>query len=203
MRLSLVRPAAPNTYRGSASSLLPKHADCGPSSPPAHAGGSLGRVPETLPCPRLADQSGRLTWASEAAAWSRRVAGRQVRCRLNRRAAVATSLRSTRDKIPAYRTAGQSSRARSGGSRIDNRLYTVDARKHHGIAPRGVFQNSRLLAASLVAFVPGVPQLAVSARPHGAGLAQGGLRDAGRHVVGVARRGTGTPSRAHSSSVPS
>ena len=55
-------------------------------------GGTRDRVPETPPCPLLAVQSGRLTWASGSAAWSRRFAGRQVRCRLNRRAAVATSL---------------------------------------------------------------------------------------------------------------
>jgi hypothetical protein len=89
---------------------------------------TLGRVPETPPCPLLADQSGRLTWASERAAWSRHFAGRQVRCWLNRRAAVATSLRTlalrrgpgmvstTRSvvqlviRFPAYRTAGQSKR---------------------------------------------------------------------------------------------
>jgi hypothetical protein len=76
-------------------------------------------------------------------------------------------------RIPAYRTAGQSKRARSGVSRIPSR-NAGDARKYHGIAPRGVFQNSRLLAASSVAFVPGVPQLGLPARPHGAGLAQGG-----------------------------
>jgi hypothetical protein len=43
-------------------------------------------------------KTSRLTWASEAAARPRRFAGRQVRCRLNRRAAVATSLSSTRAK---------------------------------------------------------------------------------------------------------
>ncbi len=79
---------------------LPGLADCDQTLPPADAGGSPGRVPETLPCPRLAVQSGRLTWASEPAAWSRPFAGRQVRCRLNRRAAVATSLQSTRDIHP-------------------------------------------------------------------------------------------------------
>ena len=63
-------------------------------------GGTRDRVPETPPCPRLADQSGRLTWASERRRGHASSAGRQVRCRLNRRAAVATSLPSTRDKYP-------------------------------------------------------------------------------------------------------
>ena len=34
-------------------------------------------------------------------------------------------------------------------------------------------QNSRFCAASSVAFVPGVPQLGLSARPHGAGVVRG------------------------------
>jgi len=51
-------------------------------------------------------------------------------------------------------------------------------------------QISRLLAASWVAFVPGVPQLGGPARPHGAGLAQGGLRGtrATRHGTGICSR---------------
>src|SRR5436309_164762 len=55
LRLSLARPAAPNTYGGSASSPLPGLADC----PQSFARRERStRVPETLPCPRLAVQSG-------------------------------------------------------------------------------------------------------------------------------------------------
>jgi hypothetical protein len=111
LRLSLGRPAAPNTYGGSIGNPWPESADCVPER--ASRGSvrtAMGRVPETSPCPLSAVQNGRLTWASEPAARSRRLAGRQVRCRLGRRAAVAMSLRtppavgvrrrSTRDKNP-------------------------------------------------------------------------------------------------------
>jgi hypothetical protein len=119
LRLSLVRPAAPNTYGGSAGcpcqgeptafSSLPLP---GERAAKKNASQKLYRAP-CWPC-----KASRLTWASEAAAWSRQFAGRQVRCRLNRRAAVASSLptppRLARGvlqlviRIPAYRMAGQS-----------------------------------------------------------------------------------------------
>jgi hypothetical protein len=75
--------------------------------------------------------------------------------------------------------------------------------RHVENVPHGASQNSRFRAASSVAFVPGVPQFGVSARPHGAGLAQGGLREAGRRQAGAERRGTGICSRAHNSRAPS
>lgn len=80
--------------------------------------------------------------------------------------------------------------------------------RHVENVPHGASQNSRFRAASLVAFIPGVPQFGALARPHGAGLAQGGLREAAWHEAawreaGAERRGTGICSRAHNSSAPS
>jgi hypothetical protein len=158
------------------------------------------RVPETLPCPLLAVQNeqadlgkragGVVTPASRVAKLGVGSTGGPPSHPLFRQLVLR--------KIPAYRTAGQSKRARSGVSRTPRRS-AGDARKHHGIAPHRASQISRLLAASSVAFVPGVPQLGCPARPHGAGVAQGGgLRD-----DGGAQRGTGTCSRAHRSSAPS
>lgn len=138
-------------------------------------------------------KTSRLTWASKAAAWSCFFAGRQVRCRLNRRAAVARSLSSTRDKNPRS-PYGRPIKRNEVGRFPQSFRNTGDARKHHGIARAS--QISRWLAASQVAFVPGVPQLGGPAQPHGAGLAQGGRRR-------DEQRGADISSRAHSSSVPS
>ena len=190
LRLSLVRPAAPNTYGGSASGLLPRHADCDPKW---IASQKLHRAP-CWPC-----KASRLTWASEAAAWSRQFAGRQVRCRLNRRAAVASSLQATRDKNPRlpYGRPIKTSEVGSFPHSASESGRRTEASRNRSFYR--AFQNARLLAASLVAFVPGVPQLGCAARPYGAGLAQGGgLRDAG-----ATRRGTGTRSRAHNCCAPS
>jgi hypothetical protein len=132
----------------------------------------------------------------------------RVRLQLGRRAAVAClfgrrcgssdialSPRGTRRLVvvlPARRAAGQSSRSRSGtvthGSIVNCLVLARSARTTD-------VQSLCLCAASLVAFVPGVPQLGRAARPHAAGLAQGGLREAG-----LGSHGTARCSRAHSSS---
>ena len=202
MRLSLVRPAAPNTYGGSASSLLPRHADCEPS-PPTPLPKGEGRYKESRPrnstvppvgrSKRQADLGERassvVTPAARVAKLGVGSTGGPPSQRLFRQLVI---------NIPAHRAAGQSKQARSGISPIPIR-NAGDAPKHRGITPRGASQSSLFFAASLVAFVPGVPQLGLPARPHGAGLAQGGgLRD----IRGV-HLGTGTCSRVHSSSAPS
>jgi len=75
---------------------LPGLADCDQTLLPLTREARLVASQKLHRSPGWPCKASRLTWASEPAAWSRQFAGRQVRCRLNRRAAVATSLRSTR-----------------------------------------------------------------------------------------------------------
>ena len=103
------------------------------------------RVPETLPCPRLAVQSeqadlgersgGVVTPASRVAKLGvGSTGGPPSHPLFGRRSLLARGVgQLVIRRIPAYRTAGQSKRARSGVSRTPN-WNAGDARKHHGIA---------------------------------------------------------------------
>jgi hypothetical protein len=144
LRLSLVRPAAPNTYGGSGRGAFCQALRLLPSQPGPLPGRESqkqeGRVPETQPCPLPASQSERAD-LGERAGGAVTPASRVVRVRLQlgRRAAVAWSLprrcsdialsmrgveQSSRGArvlraqlrivLPAGRAAGQSKRARSG-----------------------------------------------------------------------------------------
>jgi hypothetical protein len=201
LRLSLVRPAAPNTYGGSPDypcqsgpGAIQRSRPRNSTVPPvgrsrwqADLGERMGGV--GTPVSRVA----KLGVGSNGGPPSHHLLERRLGmpCHPRRRSTRAK-------KIPAYRTAGQSKRARSGVSRTPLR-NAGDARKHHRIAPSGAFQSLRFFAASLVAFVPGVPQLGLPARPYGAGLAQGG----GLRGTRATRHGTGTCSCVHSSRAPS
>jgi len=139
---------------------------------------SLRRVPETLPCPRLAVQNSRLTWASGQAAWSRRVAGRQVRCRLQaegRRRNVSSDDRSppsaassTRDENPRGPCGRPIKTTRSGWARTPSECGgRMEASRNRSLRNVPKFAFSR-------GFLGGVPPWRASVRrsssTHGAGV---------------------------------
>jgi len=166
-----------------------------PTPPSKQRGGMRVASQKLHRAPAWPFKASRLTWASEKAARSRPFAGREVRCRLKRRAAVASSLQATRaNKNPrGRRPANQAQQGREFPHTWQH--LCGDARKHHEIAPSGASQRLRFHAACSVAFLPGVPQFAVRLDRTARGVAQGGgLRDSR-----TARRGTGNPSRVHNS----